>query len=90
VQGVRNVKKSPLICKYVFIAPPSMDSLEERLRLRGTETEEKIRIRLHNATEELAYGSETGNFDAVIVNNDLAVAYAELVSVLRLWYPELI
>ncbi len=89
VQGVRSVKKSSLDCKYLFIAPPSIEALESRLRGRGTETEEKIQIRLKNAIDELAYGNESGNFDAYIVNNDLEVAIQEVTSTLQSWYPEL-
>ena len=43
VQGVRQVKESGLEgVRYVFIKPPSLEVLEERLRSRGTETEEAI------------------------------------------------
>jgi len=44
VQGAASVKRSPLGAVFVFIAPPSMDELERRLRGRGTETEEKARV----------------------------------------------
>lgn len=88
VQGVRNVKRSELVCKYIFVSPPGMEQLESRLRSRNTETEEKIQIRLRNAVDELAYGNEEGAFDSVIVNEDLNVAYAELVATLKAWYPE--
>jgi guanylate kinase len=88
VQGVRNVKKSSLQCKYVFILPPSIEELEARLRGRGTETEEKIQIRMKTAHEEIAFGNEEGNFDALVTNTDLEVAFAELVGLLKKWYPE--
>ncbi len=52
----------------VFIKVPSMDLLEQRLRQRGTESEEKIRQRLAKATLELAYEPE---FDVTLINNDL-------------------
>ena len=56
VQGVQKVKLSPLQPYYVFIAPPSMEELEKRLRGRGTESEEQIKTRLGNAAKELEYG----------------------------------
>lgn len=56
VQGVQNVKKSTLNPHYCFIAPPSKEDLEKRLRGRGTETEEQIQTRLTNASKELEYG----------------------------------
>ena len=64
---------------YVFIRPPSMEVLEQRLRARQTETEESLKKRLDTATEELKYGAEgSGNFDVTITNDDLEKAYSEL------------
>lgn len=88
-QGVRNVKEKALECKLLFIAPPSMETLVERLTGRGTETAEKIAIRVHNATAELEYGYGEGNFDALIVNDDLETAYMQIKNQLREWYPEI-
>jgi guanylate kinase len=88
IQGVRNVKKSDLDCRYMFIAPPSFEALEERLRGRATESEDKIKLRLEAAEAEIHYGKTPGNFDAIIVNADLETAYSEVVSYLRMWYPD--
>jgi len=44
VQGAESVKRARLGAVFLFIAPPSMDELERRLRGRGTETEEKARL----------------------------------------------
>ncbi len=55
----------------IFIKPPSIDVLEERLRSRGTETEERIVKRLNKAEKELSYAKW---FDTVIVNDDLETA----------------
>ena len=49
VQGAEAVKRTQLGAAFVFIAPPSMDELERRLRGRGTETEEKARTRRRSA-----------------------------------------
>jgi guanylate kinase len=89
VQGVRQVKKSKLLCKYIFIFPPSIELLESRLRGRGTETEDKIAVRLRNAIDEIEFGNGEGNFDAKIINNNLETAFNELESNLKSWYPEL-
>jgi guanylate kinase len=51
----------------LFIAPPSIQALEERLLLRGTETPETLRSRVDKATHEMTYAPR---FDAVIVNDD--------------------
>jgi guanylate kinase len=89
VQGVKNVKKSPLNAYYVFVSPPNMETLETRLRKRGTESEEQIRIRLGNAQAELAYGKESGNVDLFLVNDTLENALDKLSTALQGWYPHL-
>ncbi|XP_046397101.1 guanylate kinase [Ischnura elegans] len=80
VQGVQQVRLQnldppPLL---VFIKPPSMEILEERLRLRATESEESLSRRLETARSELAYGESPGNFDLVLVNDLIEKAYEEL------------
>ena len=87
VQGAELVKKSDLNARFVFVAPPSYDELEKRLRGRGTETEEKLQVRLKNARGEMAYMDRPGFFDAVIVNADLDRAYSELKFALLLGPP---
>ncbi len=63
----------------IFILPPSLAELEARLRGRGTETEEALALRLDNAVAEL---ERHGEFDHIIVNDDLDEAYALLKSAL--------
>ena len=87
IQGVQNVKKANLECKYLFIEPPSLEDLENRLRGRNTETEDKIKIRLQNATGELEYGKAEGNFDAVITNLNVDQSVDELLATIKAWYP---
>ncbi|XP_014279756.1 uncharacterized protein [Halyomorpha halys] len=75
MEGVKQVKQKPgLDLILVFIKPPSIQTLEARLRSRGTETEESLKRRLSVCKEEIRYGQD-GNFDIVIVNDDLAAAY---------------
>ena len=59
----------------IFLAPPSVEELEKRIRGRGTEAEEAIQRRLKRAEQELAAQTE---FDAVIVNDDLETALVAL------------
>ncbi len=54
VQGARLVRRSKLKAIFVFVAPPSTEVLEQRLRGRGTESEEQIQERLKAAKEEIA------------------------------------
>eukprot|EP00695_Tsukubamonas_globosa_P003880 TRINITY_DN895_c0_g1_i1.p1 TRINITY_DN895_c0_g1~~TRINITY_DN895_c0_g1_i1.p1 ORF type:complete len:254 (+),score=86.27 TRINITY_DN895_c0_g1_i1:164-925(+) len=77
VQGMMSVKRSKKLNPvYVFVKPPSPEDLEQRLRGRGTETEDKVLMRLANAKEELKYADVPGLFDHVIVNDDLTAAVA--------------
>lgn len=64
----------------VFIAPPSMEELEARLRGRNDTSEERIRRRLDTARTELA---QADKFHHQIVNRDLDVAVSELAHVIR-------
>lgn len=78
MQGVKQIKKSDLSARYVFIAPPSPEILESRLRGRGTEKEESIQRRLDQARNELEYSKTPGVHDKIIINDDLEAAYKEL------------
>ena len=80
VQGARQVKAAIPDAVAVFVLPPSWAVLEQRLRGRGTEREEVIARRLHNAREEVA---QYGLFDYLIINDDLATAIDELKGVAR-------
>lgn len=64
--------------RFVFIAPPSYEALESRLRGRGTEKEESIQKRLQQAKNEIEYSKTEGAHDLIIVNDDLDKAYEEL------------
>lgn len=79
MEGVKQVKAcADLDPMYAFIKPPSMEVLEARLRGRKTETEDALKKRLDKAREELAFGEEPGNFDVIIVNDDLEECYKKL------------
>ena len=91
VQGAKRIKNDATILSpyFVFISPPSMKVLEHRLRSRGTETEEAIQKRLGNAQSEIDYGTTPGNFDQIIVNDELSRSFQVMKSVLQDWYPHL-
>lgn len=78
VQGARQVRKAGLKAIFVFIAPPSMEELEARLRGRGTESEEQISKRLGNAQGEMDSMEEPGLYDYILVNSDLTQAAEQL------------
>ena len=72
--------------KYIFIAPVDFDSLKKRLTGRGTESAESLERRTQKAKEEVEYGLQEGNFDYVLVNDDLDQACAEFVKVVNELY----
>ncbi|MFT4204678.1 MAG: guanylate kinase [Chitinophagaceae bacterium] len=75
VKGAIHIEQEfPTNTLSIFIEPPSIEVLEERLRKRGTETEEKIRTRMNKAAYEI---SLKDSFDLVILNDDLDKACIE-------------
>ncbi|XP_053121414.1 guanylate kinase isoform X2 [Hemicordylus capensis] len=82
LQGVKNIKKTDLDPIYISVQPPSIETLEKRLRDRQTETEESLQKRLNAACIDMELSKEPGLFNLIIVNNDLEEAYSELKEVL--------
>ena len=80
VVGGLNIKKQySKECLSIFIMPPSIDVLRERLSGRSSESEEKIEIRLNKASEEISRNQE---FDTVILNDDFEIACKETLKVI--------
>jgi guanylate kinase len=78
--GARAVRKAMPEAVSVFIAPPSMAELADRLRGRGTETAAAIAKRLHRAEAEVAAAKE---FDHVVVNDDAGRAADEVAAIIE-------
>ncbi|TDL23577.1 guanylate kinase [Rickenella mellea] len=72
--GVRQIKETSLNPVYLFISPPSMHILQDRLAGRGTETETSMQKRIATAVTEMEYAA-SGAHDIVIVNDNLERAY---------------
>lgn len=76
VQGAESLRKAfPQHSYTVFIAPPSLEVLEQRLRGRGTETEASIQKRMLNSREEM---NQLEKFDFSVVNDDFNRTYQQL------------
>jgi guanylate kinase len=76
VQGAMRVKKLyGDKALTIFIKPPSLEILKERLEKRGTDNEEQINTRVAKAAEEIAFSN---NFDHIVLNDDLNKASAEV------------
>lgn len=67
INGYKQVKENYPDCLGIFIMPPSIENLENRLRNRGTETEEAIQKRLETATSEI---KEKDIYDLIIINEE--------------------
>lgn len=79
-QGALQVKKKMPEAVLIFIAPPSIEELEHRLRGRHTEDEETIQKRLNLVKIELERSKQ---YDYVVVNDDLERAIAEVESITK-------
>jgi guanylate kinase len=78
--GARAVRQALPQATAVFIAPPSMAELSQRLRGRGTESNEVIARRLHIAETEVA---AAGEFDEVVINDDAEQAAARVAAIIE-------
>ena len=81
VMGGISIKKSfPDETLTVFVQPPSIKTLEERLRSRNTDTEETLQIRLSKAQQEL---DKAQAFDEIVINDDLSTALTQTEELVR-------
>jgi len=80
-QGARQVREAmPATPLSVFIIPPSLEALEQRLRGRGQDSDQVIARRMLDAKEQIKHYDE---YDYLVVNDDFDVALDELSSILK-------
>jgi guanylate kinase len=79
-QGARQIKSAEPSAVTVFILPPNMQTLLTRLKGRASDDEETVQRRFRGASDEITH---YGLFDYLIVNEDLARATEQLVSIFR-------
>lgn len=79
-QGAKQIRKLFNDAVLIFIAPPSLEILEKRLRDRKTDSQEVIEKRLSLAREDMAHAAE---FDYIIINDDFDTALQDLCSIIR-------
>jgi guanylate kinase len=79
VQGAAKVKQLLPDAVSIFILPPSIEALRERLRFRRKNTELQIATRIENARQEIRHCTE---YDYVIINRDIDAAYQDLICIL--------
>jgi len=74
-QGAQQIRRALPECRSIFVLPPSREALEQRLRGRGTDSDEVIARRLRDSLADLSHWSE---FDYIVVNDDFDRATADL------------
>jgi guanylate kinase len=79
IHGAVQLKKTCENTVFIFVLPPSIEVLKERLVGRKTDSEDVIRERIDNAKAEIAYYND---YDYIIVNDNLDKAYKELESII--------
>ena len=80
VQGARQIRRGGLPVTTLFLVPPSLRVLRERLKRRGTETEAQIQARLHLARREMKAVKE---YDYAVVNDRLEDAVSTVAAILQ-------
>ncbi len=79
-QAAENDSLLKKCCEFIFIMPPSMNELEERLRGRSTDSEEQINQRLKTAEKEISFRHK---YEHLIVNDKLDRAVSEMENLIR-------
>lgn len=80
VQGAMQIKKNFSEAVFIFLLPPTMEELKNRIVKRGTETEEDINRRYENAFKELDF---VGNYDYFVINDVVEDAVADIEAIIR-------
>lgn len=80
VKGAQKIKEMYPESVAIFLMPPSMNELENRLRLRGTETEDDIKRRLQIACDEV---KKSCDYDYVVVNDDIDSASDNVLAIVK-------
>ena len=79
-KGAMKIKESYPESVFIFIAPPSLKELENRLRGRGTETEEVILKRLGEAERELSLAKK---YDYIVINDCIKQATDDILTIMK-------
>ena len=80
VQGTRQILEHYTNSVAIFILPPSLEVLQQRLKARGTDSADSIAVRLKNAEKEM---SQQDLYHHLIVNDQLSKAVPELISIIE-------
>ncbi|RLB75638.1 MAG: guanylate kinase [Deltaproteobacteria bacterium] len=78
--GAQNIRKRFADAVLIFLIPPSLKVLEQRLRGRGTDSTQTIAKRLEKAVSEV---KESVHYDYIVINDDLETAVGDVISIIR-------
>ncbi len=80
VQGALQIKKNHKEAVFIFLLPPTMDELRDRIVKRGTESDEDINTRFSNAFKELDF---VGEYDFFVVNDKVDLAVSDIEAIIH-------
>lgn len=78
VKSLRAHKDFSETARFLFLRPPSLEVLEQRLRGRGDTSDEDIKGRLEQAQKEIEYAESSGAHDKTVINDELEAAWREM------------
>lgn len=87
MKGARKIKQCGFDCNFLFVAPPTFETLRERLQKRGSETPARLESRLAIARDELEEAAGC-DFFTRLVNDDFEVFYAQVLGYLQTRYSQ--
>jgi guanylate kinase len=79
VQGAQLIRDGDFAAVFIFLLPPTVETLEQRLRDRGTDSDDLIQKRLREAGSEIAMSRI---FDYAVINDELSTAVAEVQTII--------
>jgi guanylate kinase len=80
VQGAEAIVESGIDVVTIFLLPPTIEELEERLRKRNTDSDEAIRLRLNNARSEI---DKLKDYQYLVINDDLETAVEDVLKIIK-------
>jgi len=84
-QGARQIRAAFPSCRSIFIIPPSLEALRQRLVARGQDSEQVIQRRMRDAQAEISHWNE---FDYLVINDNFDLALSDLRSIIRSGRPQ--
>lgn len=87
INGLKHIKEKEIPCNCIYIAPPSISDLNNRLIRRKTESNDIINLRMKNVNNDIKYG--VNHSDYIIINDDLNSSTNCFNNILRYLYPDI-